>query len=164
MTETNMERIITTIRGYFDRKLKYEHRFDEENRVIYFSVSPPTCELHFTKTILTITGEIIPAMGAEEKNIRDAALYLTCLNNYLKYGNIIINDEGYVRIVVHQNCHGMPDILEEVIDDICQFMQATFFRFAGSIHDIILGFSSADAEIAKLKESENEQQEQQHTE
>lgn len=157
MTETDMERIITTIRGYFDRKLKYEHRFDEENQVIYFSVNPPICELHFTGTMLTVTGEIIPAMGAAEKNIREATLYLGHLNNYLKYGNLTINGEGCVAIVVYQNCRGMQDIPEEIIEDICQFMQATFFQFAGSIHDIILGFSDASAEIAQLKERENEQ-------
>jgi len=151
MTDTNMDQIIRTVYEYLCRNLEHAPIFDEENREIFFESIAPKSKIVFTEAGFTTFGLVIPPMGADEENIKEAALFLTYVNYGRKYGNFSLNlEDGEVNIVVHQNCRGMQNIPDEIIKDTLTFIHTAFFFFTNSIFDILLGFSDAATEIAKL--------------
>jgi len=142
------------VRDYLNRN-DWRYKYNAEEEFIECGIDI-TCKLKSLRLIVDFReygfiNYAVCNLKADEDCRMEVLKYLTMANQGLRNGNFEIDlDDGEVCYKVYTNCDGMSSISDDVLLD-CIFVPASMFdRFGNGLAAIMMGFSDAETEYAKI--------------
>lgn len=151
----NKPQITDAIRNFLDND-DWHYEYDAENSMVRMGLNLKS-KLKNCRIFIDIKNDaylvyLVSQINADKDNLSELMRYLTIANYGLINGNFELDiRDGEVRYKTYVNCDGLETLPEQVIKDSLYLAAFTLDRYGDGLAALIMGFSTADEEIQKIR-------------